>query len=292
MDWYFLAFLSALFSAAAAISQKKILFDVDALEFSFMLSVFNLLFAAIVLFSKDISGITVINLLILYVKTVLGALAFLSVMLAIKNMEISGALPLLVLTPGVVALFAFLFIGEKLNLIEITGMILLLIGTYILEVKKNQSIFEPFTIFAKSKYHKYIIYALLLFAISSVMDKLLLRNYHLKPTVFVGFQQLFLAINFLFFILLKKKNPVLVFKKTNKNILIWIIIVSVLTIGYRYTQIEAVKIAPVSLVLSVKRTSVFFATLFGGKLFAESRLIKKLLATIILLAGAYLIVVN
>ncbi len=292
MDWYLFAFLSALLSAAAAISQKKILFDIEALEFSFVLSVFNLFFAAIVLFSKDISGITVTNLLILYVKTVLGALAFLNVMLAIKNMEISGALPLLVLTPGVVALFAFLFLGEQLNLIEITGMALLLIGTYILEVKKNQKFLEPFNVFVKSKYHKYIISALLLFAISSVTDKLLLRNYHLKPTVFVGFQQLFLAINFLIFILLKKKNPVLVFKKIDKNILIWILLVSILTIGYRYTQIEAVKIAPVALVLSVKRTSVFFATLFGGKIFAESTLIKKSFATIILLVGAYLIVVD
>ncbi len=292
MDWYIPAFLSALLSAAAAISQKKILFDIDALEFSFVLSVFNLFFAAIVFFSKDITGITVTNLLILYIKTVIGALAFLNVMLAIKNMEISRALPLLVLTPGMVAFFAFFFLGEKLNLIEIIGMVLLLMGTYILEVKKNQKILEPFNVFIKSKYHNYIIYALLLFTISSVADKILLRNYHLKPTVFVGLQQLFLAINFLIFILLKKKNPVLIFKKINKNILIWILLVSILTIGYRYTQIEALKIAPVALVLSVKRTSVFFATLFGGKLFAESTLIKKSFATIILLTGAYLIVNN
>ncbi len=291
MEWYILAFLSALFSAVAAISQKKILFDIDALDFSFVLSLFNIIFASIIFFSNDIGNISFISITILYIKTILGAFAFLCVMLAIKNMEISGALPLLVLTPGFVAITAFLFLGESLKSIEITGMVLLLIGVYILEVKKHQKLFEPFTVFLKSKYHKYIIYALLLFTISSVIDKLLLHNYRLKPNVFIGFQQIFLAINFLFILLLNKKNPITVIKKTNKNILLWILLVSVLTIAYRYTQLEAVKIAPVALVLSVKRTSVFFATLFGGKLFLESTLVKKSFATIILLIGAYLIVV-
>ncbi len=65
--------------------------------------------------------------------------------------------------------------------------------------------------------------------------------------------------------------------------------ISVITIGYRYTQIEAVKIAPVALVLSIKRTSVFFASIFGGKIFSESYLLKKGIAIIIMLIGAYLL---
>ena len=290
MNWYELAFLSAILSAAAAISQKKILFKIEALEFSFLLSLFNILFSLLLFFSNDIGTIEPVSILILYFKTILGAFAFWCVMLAIKNMEISGALPLLVLTPGFVAIFAFIFLGESLNILEISGMVLLLIGVYVLEVKKNQKIFEPFKIFANSKYHKYIIYALLLFTVSSVVDKLLLHNYKLKPNVFIGFQQIFLTVNFLLILLYKKKNPVNVIKSTNKNILLWILFISILTTLYRYTQLEAVKLAPVALVLSIKRTSVFFATLLGGKLFMESTLFKKSFATVILLIGAYLIV--
>jgi len=37
--WLLLALVSALFSAAAAVMQKKILFRIDALTFSFMLSI-------------------------------------------------------------------------------------------------------------------------------------------------------------------------------------------------------------------------------------------------------------
>jgi len=292
MDWYTLAFLSAIFSAAAAISQKKILFNIDALEFSFILSLFNALLALLFLINTNLDSISFLSLLILYGKTILGALAFYCVMLALKNMEISGALPLMVLTPGIVAIFAFFILGESLSSLEIIGITLLLFGTYILEVRKSKNIFQPFKIFVKSKYHHYIIYALLLFTLSSIIDKVLLRDYKLPPYEFIGFQHLFLATNFLLLVLISKNNPVKILSKVNNKLFGWIFLISIFTIGYRYTQIEAVKLAPVALVLTIKRTSVFFAVLFGGKLFSEQSLLKKTIATIIMLVGAYLIVTH
>ena len=132
----------------------------------------------------------------------------------------------------------------------------------------------------------------MLFTLSSIVDKLLLRDYKLPPYEFIGFQHLFLALNFFLFILLAKKSPTKIFAKVNKELFRWIFLISIFTIGYRYTQIEAVKIAPVALVLTIKRTSVFFAVVFGGKLFSEQSLIKKTIATIIMLMGAYLILTN
>ena len=79
------------------------------------------------------------------------------------------------------------------------------------------------------------------------------------------------------------------FNSFDKKIWLWIILIAVLTAGYRYTQIRAIKIAPVSLVLSVKRISVFIAVIIGGKLFNEKNLLKKTLATAIMVAGAIMI---
>lgn len=289
MDWFYLAFISALLSAAAAVLQKKVLFNLDALEFSFILGVFNLLFAFALLPQIDFNNLSLPGIIILYFKTILGAFAFWNVMLAIKNMEISGALPLMVLTPGLVAVLSLFVLGETITNIELYGMVLLLIGTYILEIKKNDNFFDPFKTFAKSKYHKYIFYALVLFSVSSVIDKVIIKDYILSPFNFVLFQQIFLGINFTIMILLKSMNPFTILKKVSKDNLLWIIIISVATIGYRYTQIEAIKIAPVALVLSVKRTSVFFASIFGGKLFYESQLLKKGIAILLMLVGAYLL---
>lgn len=290
MEWVVIAFASALFSAVATILEKKNLFTLDALQFSFVLALLNMVFSIPFLIDIDFSAISLISLFILYLKTILGALAFLCVMLAIKNMAISGSLPLLVLTPGLVAFFAFVFIDESLNTFEIIGMVLLLVGTYALEAKPGYDILHPFKVFYKSKFHHYIIFALLLFTITSILDKVLLKNYHLPTYAFIGFQQIFLAFNFLIIVLIAKKNPIKLINSINKNIWKWIILTSILTVGYRYAHIEAVKLASVALVLSIKRTSVFFAAIGGGKIFNEQNLLKKAFATAIMIAGAIFIV--
>ncbi len=75
-------------------------------------------------------------------------------------------------------------------------MFLLLVGTYILETKPVQTFFEPFHVFFRSKDYRYIILALLLFTATSIMDKLLLKQYKLPPIDFMAFQQFFFAIIF------------------------------------------------------------------------------------------------
>jgi drug/metabolite transporter (DMT)-like permease len=284
MDWFTLAFASALFSAGAALSQKKILFKLEALDFSFYLSIISLIFSIPFFINMFSEFPTAESLLILYIKSILGTFAFLCVMLVLKNFEISKALPLMVLTPGLVAVFAFLFLGDSLSTKETFGIILLMIGTYVLEVSDSRNFISSLRTLIKSKSHYYVLSALLLFTASAILDRLLLTGYKLSPENFMAGQQLFFAFNFFILFVIKKK-------RTDGNgsydqkIWYWIILIAILTIGYRYTQIEATKLAPVALVLAVKRISVFFSSLIGGKLFKEKDLIKKGIAAAIMIAG-------
>ena len=122
MTWFAVALISALLSAFAAITQKKVLFNLGALEFSFLLSIANLVFSIPFFFFIDYNTINILNLSILLAKSVIGVAAFLCVMIALKNLEISNALPLLALTPGFVAVFAFLLLGESLKTVEVIGL--------------------------------------------------------------------------------------------------------------------------------------------------------------------------
>jgi uncharacterized membrane protein len=289
MTWFILASLSAVFSAISAIFEKRTLFIMRALDFSFLVSIFGFLFSFPFFLNVNFHNLNIASLSILFFKSILGALAFLSVMMSLKNMEISKALPLLALTPGFVALFAFILLGEALSIMEITGMFLLLLGTYILETKPLQTFFEPFYVFFKSKDYRYIILALLLFTTTSIMDKFLLTKHKLPPVDFMAFQQFFFAVIFTVIFIFKFDKSKSGIKTIDKKLLFFVIFVAVLTIGYRYTQIQAVKIAPVSLVLAVKRISVFFAAIIGGKLFNEGNLLKKAIATAIIIGGSLLI---
>ena len=288
MEWYIIALTAAFFSASAAILEKKILFKEKALSLSLILALFNLILVIPFFFLIDYSSITSSGLLVLFLKSILGAFAFLFVMKGIKNLEISKALPLLVLTPGLVAFFAFITLGESLKLVEIGGMILLLGGTYILQLEKKQDILEPWKNFIKTRGNYYILGALILFTITSILDKAILKNYKIPLNAFMSFQHLFLAIVFLFLAIIYSKNMNI--KKTFKFSWLPISILAVITIIYRYSHLYAISIAPVALVLSIKRISVFFAVLIGGKLFRDKSLKRRIIATAIMVIGAVLII--
>lgn len=291
MDWFIIAFISAILSAASTIFEKKVLFKIDAFTFSLLNSVFNLFFTIPFIFLANYSSVTYNGLNILFFKTVLNSAAFYFVMLSLKNLEISKALPLLVLTPGFVALFGFIILGEPLNMYQLMGMFMLLLGTYILEMQAKDDFWEPFKVFLKHKNYRYVIAALSLFTITTLLDKYILKDLIKDPKAFLVLQQLFTAIIFLIASFLVKVKIVNTVKQTETNIWFYIVIIALFTIGYRYTQIEAIKYAPaVALVLSVKRISVFFASIIGGKIFNEKNLIRKAIATAILIAGTFFIV--
>ena len=240
-------------------------------------------------FFIDYNTINASNLSVLLIKSVVGVAAFLCVMTALKNLQISNALPLLALTPGFVAVFAFLFLGEGLKFYEVLGLISLIAGTYILESKNLKEIIFPITVFLKSRYHQYIIAALLLFTASSVMDKLLVSKMDLTPISFTAFQHIYFA-SLLFIIYFAFKGKLVDHSsRVNKTDVLWILLISVLTIGYRFTQIVSVSIASVALTLAVKRTSVLWATIIGGKIFKDTNLLKKTIAVLFILLGAILI---
>lgn len=286
MTWFYLAFISAVFSALAAISEKKILFKLDALDFSFLVSITTLILSIPFFFNAPLDVNISTPLLILFVKAILSAIAFLCVMLAIKNLEISEALPLLALSPGLVAILGVLLIGDALVINEWIGLLLMLIGTYILELRKgDQNVLAPFKSLLRFQKYKYVFFALVLFSITSLIDRVLLKDYKLPPYTFMAYQQLFFAVIFSAMIIFRKKKIREVFKPLNRNILFLILLISIFTIVYRYTQIEATKIAAVALVLSVKRLSVLMAIIIGGRLFKESNVLKRVIATTIILGG-------
>ena len=289
MTWLILAFMSAVFSAVSTIFEKKSLFSLDALNFSYIVSIITLVFSVPFFFAipQAPSGI---SLLILFIKTVLAAAAFLFVMMSLKNLELSEALPLLAVSPAFVAVLAFLFIGDELVAKEWIGIFLIVAGTYVLELKKqNGSIFDPFKTFLKSPKYVHVLTAVILFTITALMDRILLKNFKLPPYTFMAYQQLFYALFFVFVVASKRRNLSIPFKTLNRETFILILLVAGLTIIYRYTQIEAVKLAPVALVLAVKRLSVLIAIIVGGRLFKENNVWRRVIATIIILAGISLI---
>ena len=289
MEWYYFSFIAAILSALAAIIEKKVLFKEKALSFTVILSIFNLILASIFFFFVDFSKISLMILVIVFFKSILNAFAFLCVMYAIKNLELSDALPLLVITPGLVAIFALIFLQESLKITEWFGLILLTLGLYVLQIK-GTSIILSIKKLIKSRGHKYVLVALVLFTITTLLDRIILNRFKLDPAAYMGFQHLFFAIIFIvIFFLFNAKIQDL--KKTLKQSWPLIFILALTTIGYRFFEIMAIKLTnAVALSLAIKRISVFFVVVIGGSLFKEHNLLRKAIATAMLILGVILII--
>lgn len=155
----------------------------------------------------------------------------------------------------------------------------------------GKKIFQTFKEILLSKNHYYMYGALGLFAFSSVFDKLLVSEYKTDPLVVLFYQHIVYCVMFGFLLLVRKLSFQSAVQKGTSQ-LPFIITVAFLTIAYRFTQLEATKFAPVALVFAVKRTSILYASFWGGRIFSEGRLAQKLIGAALIVGAGFVILRN
>ena len=287
MNWVVLASCSALLSAGAAVAQKRTLFRMHALEFSFLVSAAVLALSLFVPLTTDVLALPTRALVVLGVKSLLGGVAFLLVMMALERNPISRALPLLGLTPAVTAVLAQLLLHESLRPVQWFGLALMLAGTWALEERSRETASNTASDRFGSGRHRLMAGALLLFACSAVADRLLLNGMRVPPNVVLFNQQVVYCLLFGGLLLVRRTSFAEVARRGREQ---WQLIgaIAVLTLGYRFFQLQATRVGPVALVLAVKRTSILYATFFGGRLFAERRLGRRLAGAALIVAAGFL----
>jgi drug/metabolite transporter (DMT)-like permease len=291
MSWFLLATISALLSAGAAVLQKKSLMTTGALPFAFVLSVLVLLLSSVFLAGIDVLAVPPDVLILLVGKSIIGGAAFLLVMMSLERGQISNVLPLLGLTPAVTALLSLLLTGETMHSMEWLGLGLMMVGLYLLEWTPGNSGRFIGRLRSVMVERRAILLALLLFAFSSVADKLLVSTHRTDPRVVLVYQHVIFCLLFGVMLLVRRVPGKLVLDQARKQLPLFLLI-AVVTIAYRFAQLEATKDAPVALVLAVKRTSILYASVLGGKIFADDRLPLRLAGAVMIVAAGFIILRN
>jgi len=289
MNWIVFALGAALLSSLAAIVNKEVLFKEHSTEFS---ATFALV---IVLISLPMLPFVEFNLslkiwFLIFSTAVFSAIGFLVIIKALRHMDISIVSPLRNFGPAILLIVAFFSLGEKIDPLQIFGILMLIFGAYVLEIDfKKHDIFEPLKHIWKSKYIHLIFISMISYAISSVLGKYTLN--FVNPSTLVFFEQIFVAV--LFFVLLIVEFDGFHGVKHGIKKFGWLIVLAaVLTISYRLLQAEAMSIASVSLVIPIKRLDTLFSTLIGGKILKERGIKIRVLACVIMLLGATFIVIG
>jgi len=287
--WLIYAILCAFLLSAASLVQKKTLIREHAMEFAATLAIITMILCLPFLFFIDLSQLNPRIIFIIYSASWLGSIGFLLVAKSVRHMEISEAAPLLVIGPAVSAILAFVLLGEKLTLLQMSGILILIIGSYILELKSNHDFSHPMRIFRQSRYSIFILFAVALYAVASIFDRVVLSQYSIQPLAYIAVVHIFIAINFLILISLFH-DGIRGIRHGLQNTGVWLLLAGMLTVGYRLAQAQAVQAAYVGLVLPIKRMSAFFTTIIGGELYHEHNLFRKSIACAIMLGGVLMIV--
>ena len=290
MNWISFALLAALFLGLNMIASKKVLVGERALEFLAASSFAGLLFIvpAMFIFRPQLLPLPVIGIIL--VKSITAFFFFYFGARALRHMELSYYAPLTNLSPILLIFLGYVFLGEKLSIIQIVGVLVTVFGAYILELKDGlKSLTAPFLEIRKNKYIHFVFLGLLSGAFSIVLDRHILKTVSL--TDFYFYQRIMidiLIISSLFWFFKGAQRVKKVF--TDYGFLIFASVILFLLGDLFYFKAISFPTAYVALIIPVKRLSSLFATVFGGEIFHEDHLLRKSLACAIMIAGIVLIV--
>jgi len=295
--WYVYAIATAVLAAAASIVEKRTLDfkDESPLEYSTMFAFLNAGFSLFLLPLTDLTFSFGVYGLIFLTALLGSTLGFLLVAHALKRSEISQVSPLLNINPLFVTVLAVLFLGESLTQWQVGGIALTAAGAYVLEAEGGiRNIVGPLKRLVKEYHARIMLLAAFVYSVSSVLGKYVLG--FVDPVTLLVLLHLFIAFNFAGMMLYRSDGGLRhrmssTVANATKN-WGWVLMAAVFTTSYRLLQLEAVSLTFVSLVIPIKRMSTLISTVVGGELFGEEHLLRKSVACLVMIAGAYLIIVG
>lgn len=284
--WIIFSLGSALIVSVSSLIEKKILNKEHTIQYSVTLTFLVGLLSLPFLFFIDYSSLSLKIVLIIFAVSVIASYAYFLVAKATKHMEISVISPLLSMAPAMTALIAFLFLGETLRAPQLSGLILIVLGSFILE-KASKEKFH-FHIFKKNNYVYFVFLALVLYSITASLDRYVLLSPSISPLSYLVIVQIFIAFNFFVISLIQKRPAELLSGLRQAGGQTFII--ALLTTCSRFLLLNAISLAYVGLVVALKHISSLFTTILGGKLFHEKNIGEKTMACLLIVVGVIVMI--
>lgn len=189
--------------------------------------------------------------------------------------------PLENLRPFFVVLFSLLLLQEQPTIFLFLGIIFIVIGTMVLNVKKRFWSLSQFQQYGKETF--FIIASTALFGLESIFDKKALR--YIDPSKYAFFILLGMCLGFGVFYISHKKTY------ERKHLFSWYLIAIGIffAIGY-FGIITAVSLASPNLVTPVQMIRSLYLSLLGFVFLREKNYVRKITAAVLMLIGVFLIV--
>ena len=287
MNWFVLALGSAYFMATEGVLSKALMQKNDRWTAGWLQCALSAAFLALLLWESTPIVFNRELVILLIILMPVETLAYWLFLTAIQIAPVSLTFPFLSFTPVFTILTARLFLGESVSLMGAGGIVLVSFGAYILQANLiRESIFEPIRAIFTNPGSRAMLAVAFLYSITSTLGKkgVLLIGPRNFAVVYFG---LFAVVVTVFQVARMMSGQSRIYLK-GKYVLL--AVSSGLAMALMmFTHCLAIELAPVPYMMSVKRTSMIFAVLYGWIFFKEELIGYRLIGAFVMAAGVFLI---
>jgi uncharacterized membrane protein len=173
MNWFFIALMAAFFESLKDVFSKKSLKNTNEYLVALSLSLFALPFLLPLLFFIEIPILGNNFWWALIIGGILNTIATILFIKSINCSDLSLTIPLIAFTPLFLLFTSPLILGEFPTLTGFIGVILIVIGAYELNIKKQkQGYLEPLKALFKDKGPRLMLLVAFIWSITSNIDKI------------------------------------------------------------------------------------------------------------------------
>jgi drug/metabolite transporter (DMT)-like permease len=290
LDWLYLSLVCAFSLATSDALSKKYLQGYTAEELVVVRFAYCGALLAPWLFTRPMPHVPPAFWLWVACAVPLEIIAMLFYMKAVRDAQLSLSQPLLAFTPVFTVPIAFMLVGERVSRDGLLGIALVVLGTFVLNLRDVRggwrSLGEPFKALADQEGARLMLAVAAIYGLTSVMGKAALQ--YLPASTFGPFYFVLVgAVTLVVFLLRRAATGKALIRRPLPHLLI-----SGLFAFMIYTHFLALEKVEASYMIAVKRTSILFSVVYGGVLFGEPGLAKRLLAATLMVAGVATIVLK
>jgi drug/metabolite transporter (DMT)-like permease len=206
---------------------------------------------------------------------------------ALKVSPLSLTLPFLALTPVFLIVVSYAILGERVSLQGVIGILCLAAGSYVLHFHKmEKGIIEPFRAIRKEKGSVLMIFTAFIYSITSSLGKIAII--HSSPLFFGIVYFIVVTVAFTPIALWMGRHELKGFitGKHYRGLMFPGLCHAVMVASHML----AISLIQVAYMISLKRTSVLLAVVYGYFLFNEKHIRERMSGTLLMFAGFILIV--